>query len=716
MAKRKSTASSDRDTRSAFVSLPIRHGDVLRVLGPNPDEAAVAVEPLVKLDEPLTVVQSVVAGLCDADGRLMQPVELTILVDPTTVVPNKQVPTAALLKLFAALPELQAKLSTPTGFEVLGDAIGRTLRLGPLLYCRKRQCIFAARSPRTGELLQAVPGDRITDVRGADGSELPAELLSWDGSAEDTAAAPSPARGKKPAKRVRPPVFYGGGGGTSTNGRIASLEQLMLDQGKVVALAAKVGKKDPRAGERLTREHACVECPECERCYPAGDGYAYAADRLVAISAAEAPLVFSPLGEWRLDEASRVVGGLLPSECVALREREDNDFETWLGEQAQRVESFGPARLLAGESDGRELLEVARLKLGLIAGVLEQLDAAWQATGRPHLCWNPESVRVAWRRPVATPAMCWGFQPLLRKAGMQPNSALETLDGGPLPYPPAFSDPAYLPPLAVDATRYFDEPRRATVFVKKSQTGDGTGVDLLLEDLGIPWELFCTSDTLHLAGEGWHATLAPAPQRDPNDGEGLPFSGRVTGNTPSLNKGQQIDGVECRWYPRFNEAVDLHAIGMLLFEALLSHDERSVQSFREQMAAEIAELTKSCRALPIEQRDEHARGWVTERCEADAPAAVWTRRNLLYRRDDRNATRLDAFNATLWQEIMTFGLRLTTSIAGFSFCTDRGCAAPRLAGDLLLPLVELRGLMALLDDQILGRTAPGAAVREAFKE
>jgi hypothetical protein len=34
---------------------------------------------------------------------------------------------------------------------------------------------------------------------------------------------------------------------------------------------------------------------------------------------------------------------------------------------------------------------------------------------------------------------------------------------------------------------------------------------------------------------------------------------------------------------------------------------------------------------------------------------------------------------------------------------------------LLLPLVELRGLIALLDDQIFGRAAPGAAVRGAFE-
>lgn len=695
--------------------LPVPRGDVLRVLGPKPSEAAVAVEPLVKLDEPLTVVQSFVAGVCDADGRLVEPVELALLVDPTTVVPNKQVPTAALLKMFNALPGLHAKLPAPGGFEVIRDVLTEPQRLGPLLYCRKRHRVFLARSPRTGRPLRAVPAGEVSDVRSAGGGELPAELLSWDGGGEDATGSAVPRRPKPAAKAGRSPGIYGGGGGSSSAGVITSLEELLRDQGKVVALAAEVGKKDPVAAHRLADEHACVECPERGRCYPAGSEYAYVADRLVAISAAEAPLVFSPLGEWRFDDASWVIGGLSPSECLALREAEDNDFEGWRAERAQAIESAGPPRLLAGETDGRELVEVTRLKLGLIAGVLAQLDAAWRVSGRPHLCWNQGTVRVEWRRPAATPGTCWGFRPLLRKAGLQPNSPVESLDGRPLPYPPAFSDPAYLPPPVVDAARYFDQPRRATLFVKKPQSGDGSGIGVLLEDLGIPWDLFCTSDTMHVVGEGWRALLAPVAERDPNDAEGLPFAGRVSGDVAQLKKGRQVDGVECRWYPRFNQAVDLHAIGMLLFEALLSHDERSVQTLREQMTGELAELAQTCRALPVEQRDQHARTWVTQRCEADAPAAVWTRRNLLYRRDNRNATRLDAFGNALWQEIMTFGLRLTTNIAGFSFCADRGCAAPRVAGDLLLPLVELRGLLALLDDQIFTRAAPGAAVRETFK-
>jgi hypothetical protein len=701
VAKNGSITTGARHAGSAFVPLPVRHGELLRILGPKPEEAAVAVDPLVKLDEPLTVVQSFIAGVCDAGGRLLQPVELTMVVDPATVVPDKQVPAAALLRMFDGLPELRANLPAPVGFEVLREGLAQAQRMGPLLYCRKRQCVFAARSPNTAELLRAVPADQAEGAGDLAPSDLPVELLSWDGPAEGSRAS----------------AIYGGGGGRSPLGPTASLEQLLLDQGRVVALAAERERTDPVATARLAGEHTCIKCSERERCYPKGGGYAYVVDRLVAISAVDAPLVFSPLGEWRLDDASRVIGGLAAGECLAMQTRGDNEFETWRDQQAQAFESAGPPRLLAGESDGRELIEVARLKLGLLADVLAQLDAVWRTGGRPHLCWNRETVRVAWHRLAATPATCWGFRPLLRKVGLQPNAPFEAPDERPLPYPPAFSDPSLLPPKAVDAARYFDEPRPATLFVKASQAaGDAVAVHVLLEALGVPWDLFCVGDAMHVDAEGWSAVLAPAAERDPDDGEGLPFVGRATGNISGLKKGAQVDGVQCRWYPRFGEAVDLHAVGMLLFESLLSHDERSIQSFHQQMAGELAELTRTCHGLPVGQRDEHARNWVTERCEADAPAAVWTRRNLLYRRDHRNATRLDAFPAALWQEIMTFGLRLTTSLRGFSFCADRTCAAPRSAAGLLLPLVELRGLIALLDDQIFGRAAPGAAVRAAFQE
>ncbi len=691
---------SEQNQVSAFVPLPSRHGDLLRILGPRPQEAGVAVEPLVKLDQPLGAVQAYIGGLCGHDRRLVQPMEIALVLDPAVVVPPDQIPVTALFETFTGLPELLAKLPVLPGFELVREALAEDSPLGPLFYCRKRHCIFEARSPNTGEPLAPVPKDRAPPSSDSPDTTLPGELLSWDG----------------PPKKGRSVAVYGGTGGSCALGDVQSLDQLALDQGGVVRRAAELAKRDPIAGERVASEHACCKCPERKRCYPAGDGYAYVADRLAVISAARVPLVALPLGEWRLDEAAAFIGGLPPGELFSQSPDPDNEVEAWRRERAGMIEGAGPPRLLAGEPDGRELLEVARLKLALLADVLEQLEAVWHATGRPHLCWNDETVRVAWRQPIATPAACWGFQPLLRKAGLHPLTAVETSDERPLPYPPALSDRSLLATEVADAARYFDEPRAAAVYVKSvEREGDAARIRVLLEDFGVAWGLCRTSDVLKVAGEGWEATLVPAAERGADEGAGWPCSGRAVGNVSALKEGTQLDGCTCRWYPRFDQAVDLHAVGMLLFETLLAHDERSGATLRQLIAAERAELMAVCQAVPREQRDQKARGWIMERCEADAPAAIWPRRNLLHRHGDRVAVRLDAFPPGLWQAIITFGLRLTTGIAGFSFCVGRDHAAPRIGDDLLLPLVELRGLISLLDDLIVARRAPAEQLRESLR-
>ena len=731
---------------SAFLPLPIPRGNLLRVLGPPPALAATTVDPLTRVDEPVTIVGSCRAGICDEHGRLVQPLEILLTLDLATVVPDKQIPMAAVGERFRALPGLLERLAETPGFEVFHRALessapgGMDRAQGPLLFCRKRRCIFAARSPRTAELLAPAPETHVADAKGADSEPLPAALLSWDGGTssdessevktekaehfQDGPEAHAPLDLESPLDSGSPlhsgsneANVYGGRGGSCKLGIIKSLDELVMDQGRVVALADAMRANDAEAAAQLVAQHACVACPERERCYPRDDGYAYAADRLTPISAAAAPVVLRPYGAWGFDEATRAMGGLALGDALNRGDESSNEYEAWRAEQAREFDTGGPPRLLAGETDGRELIEVARLKLNLIADLLAQLDAIWRETRRPHLCWNAETVRVAWQRPGATPASCWGFHPIPRKIGLQPLSPAETRDGRPLPYPPAFSESAYLPPKAVEAARYFNEPRAVTLFIKRAQP-DGAEliVNVLLEDLNIAWDLFTTGDAVHVSGDGWRAVLSPAGQRDPDDGEGLPFSGRMRGKVDGFRKSDTFERIECRWRPRFGEAVDLHAVGMLLFEGLLAHDERSLQSFREQLATETSELTTTCLSLPPEQRESQVRAWLTERCETDAPAAIWTRRNLFYRREDRNRARLDAFAPALWQEIMTAGLRMTTCIPGFSYCLDHACDAPRVGSGFLLPLVELRGLIALLDDQIFGRTAPAAGVREAVRK
>jgi hypothetical protein len=678
---------------SAFVTLPLLGGGA-RILGPDPGAAAVVVDPLVKLDNPIAVVQSFYGGICDAAGELVQPLEVLLAVDPRSVVPHKQTPTDDVLRMYRALPDGLPKMPIPAGAELAVRVVGGAASLGPLIYCRKRHVVFAARAGETAEPLRSLPPERLDGQKPR--PDLPFELLTSPAPADEAAAV------------------YCGGGGRVGRTVTQPLDQLLLDQVLAVRRCEALEQSDPLAANHLAHDHPCCRCAERQRCYPDGDDYAYVADRLVAVSGGETPVVVRPLGEWRLDEAAAILGRRKPADVVA--KDEQNAFAAWRAARAQQMQRVGPALLLSGETDGRELLEITRLKLALMADALAQLDAAWRIFERPHLCWTDETIRVAWREPIAAAATSWSFQPILRRFGLAPTSPIVAPDGRALAYPPAFSTPALLPPETVDAARYFNEPLTANVFIKKVTPADGGAtVFALLEDTRIAWALFRTSDVLHAEGAGWKAALTPAAERNPADGEGLPFLGTVSGDVSAFERGKQFTGVNCRWHPCFGEAVDLHAFGMLLCDALLGQDERHAKALFDKVALERAELHTSCAGLPVEQREALARQWVAERSEVDAPGQVWSRRNLIYDREQRNAATLEAFPPLLWQASITFVLRLVTEIEGFSFCGDRGSAAPRTADGALLPLMELRGLLALVDDHLFARSAPGAAVQDALK-
>lgn len=670
-------------------------GDVVRFLGPTPDEAATSVDPLVKLDRPLDVIQAVLGGICTSAGELVRPIEI-LLVDPRGLAPGEVIPVAALVDAWRSMPELYVHLPIPAGLDWIRAAFGEAHRVAPLLYCRKLHTLFAARSSRTGKPLTAIAGDHAGDGEGVHAA-MSTALLSTDADGSDDEKA----------------IRYGGTAGDCALGPVRSFDELIMDQGAIAA-------DDPVAHDRLCAQHACCGCDERRRCYPENEGYAYALDRLSLVSATEMRLLPLPLGEWRLREALDMLGRVRPSQAVtaASEESGNNAFEIWRRERATAMERSGPLFLLSDEQDGRELLEICRLKLGLICDVLGQLDAVWRASRRSHLCWNADTIRVAWLPPSAAPAACWGLRGLLRKWGLQPATDVKNAAGQTLTYPPVFSDEALLAEPVVEAMRYFEKPGKAGLYVKNAKpSGEETAdVHVLLEDTGIPRRLFSTADDMRIDGQGWTMVLSPAAEHNPDDGEGVPFVGVASGNVAKLKAGEQFGDCGYLWRPRFGEACDLYVLGMSLFEALLSHDKRSPQRLRETIVSECDELQRLCLALEIENRSPEAATWVAARCDNDAPASLWSRRNLLHLRDERSAARLDGLPPLLWQAVMMLGFRMTTSIPGFSYCADRGCDAPRMDSGDLLPLVELRGLLGLFDDLIFGRRATVARLRSGLSE
>lgn len=671
-------------SNSPYLALPSPAAAQLRLLGPAPEQAALAVEPLTRFDRPHGPLQAHLGALCNATGDVDGLQEIWLAVDCSTLAPSLVVPPERIV-------QRSRDASTPRS-----TVHGATLP--PLLYCRKRHVVFAARSPVTGAALRALP---VAEAAPADGA-LPLELLAWDGPANDG----------------RVPQIYGGRGGSCAIGPVAAAEQLVLDQGEVVKRAEWLRERDAAAYQALAAAHTCCTCGERTRCYPTDGGYRYAVDRLVLINALETPLRSEPFGEFQWADAAAFAGGARPSELLHRAPRLAPAVDEWLARRAAEIERSGPPRLLAEELDGRALLETLRIRVSLVAGVLAQLAAVWRDSAAPHLCWNEDTVRVAWARPGALPATAWGLVPRLRKAGVQPLSDIADHAGRPLPYPPELSDPALLPPQAAETIRFFGESHQANVFVKRAKAESGAvAATVLVEDVRIAWDLFRTGDVVLLSGQGWEAVLAPHAVRDPADGEGIPLSGRVTGPALGAWKAEaQLTDCRFRWFPRFGEATDLYALGLLALEALLRDDELHGAALRGILESQLRELRNLLVTARPEQREEVARGWIATNAAVDTPGSPWSRRRLAYAKASRASSRLEGLPVGLWQAVLTCVLRMVTMIEGFGYCADRACDVPRLAGGTPLPLAELRGILAMIDDVLFHRAAAVERLRETLRK
>ncbi|MBI5865731.1 MAG: hypothetical protein HZB38_14725 [Planctomycetes bacterium] len=612
------------------------------------------VQPFTPIGEPVGPTQRLLAASPGKPGELDEPLELELLVGKG---PEGPIPFAALTASRNAAPQHSSVTPLP----------------GLLLFCRKRACVFEAR---------IVEDDSAARLR-ADASIGPFASVSESGAAVGASSPPAEPPGER---------FF---------------EQLITSQGDVAALHERLAKDDPVRAAELRARHACCGCSERARCFPTDGGYAFAPDRLMPLGIAADNARLGPHAPWSLEAAAAVVGGQRPTQNPADFAPDARTCQAWRHAHAEQIETSGPMHLLLDEHDGRELLEAARLKLAMIAGVLRQLAASWKASGRPHLIWRGDTVRSIWRRPQALPASAWGFEPTLRFTGYQPASPIEAPGGATLPYPPILSDPDFLPPEIASAVRVFGQPRRATVFVKRAKAEGGVfRTTVLLESLHLPWEGFTTRDVMHVRAGGCKLTLSPLESRNPNDGDGLPFAGTAEGATQSLQTGEQLEGCECTWYPRFDESVDLFAVGMLLFQTLGANDQRPPAAYRAALLRERAEFLQTLSNSPVQQRDAAARMWAADRAVIDAPANPFARRNLLFREEDRQQTRPDALPTSLWTSIVMWGLRMLTSVAGFGYCESRAMPAPRTAGETLLPLLEVDGLIAMLDDVLFGRGGP----------
>lgn len=678
---------------STFVPLSIGEGLFVCLQGPGASESGVAVDVLTPLDRPHGVLQSYVGGVCDASGGLLEPVEFVFaevgrlegfrhLISPDDLVGRLGIQRSVVSARYVE-----------GGRTAAGVLCAWAQVVGPLYYCRKKRAVFTGRSRLGGSVFSGVPDGEGRSAKGW-------TFVLWD--AESGVGADA--------------VVYKPSGGATPVGKGRTLEQLVMDQGEVVRHCECLGEEDADAYAALKSAHACCGCEERGRCYPGEGGYAYALDRLQVVHGTVIPAVVAPLGALRLREAARLIGGGEGLDAGEGESRADG-FAAYRRDVVSRYREAGPALMTAGERDGRPLLEMARLKLSLFEGVLADLEEVWRATGLPHLCWTDDTVRVDWRGSRSVPGAGWGMSAVVRKGGLQPAYEGSWLPGDVhgLVYPPHFSEADLLPPEVVLASRGFDQMGRGGLFVESVERVEtGWRGTFLLEDLGISPAQFCAADLLRVEGAGWR--LVGNPYFGGKATSGVRLRGVVLGSVLDLSKGQELKDLRVWWYPRFGESVDLHGVGMLLIEALLGHDERGGRALREVALSERRELTTVCEAVAVEQREKRALGWVEDRCQSDSPDSLWSRRNVVARREERAVVALDALPLPLWHVVVAFCLRMVTNIEGFSYCGDRTRSVPRLRDGTPVIRSELSGLVALLDDHLFGRRQPGAWMSDHWKD
>jgi hypothetical protein len=406
----------------------------------------------------------------------------------------------------------------------------------------------------------------------------------------------------------------------------------------------------------------CAACEHRAECYPAGDASPIPAEtRLVAVSYYEfqaLPLEAFPL---HFDEAADLLGG---ADWAALRERVRHAGTAGRDRLLEDLDAAfsGPGQFLS--SGPRLALEALWLKLSLFAGLARAVRAVHAATGRPHLGLGPHTALAA-AAPRATLPARWAFSAKL--VGLGSSLRVPTGPGGPEIFAPAPDvDSHFVSPLVSGASHGKEYSLAASV--RSATPAEGrTKIEGVLSSDRVRLEEFQEGDAVRIVpttggpsieGLVFWGVLGAREER------AVRFSAELPAALPKVPDFQA--GVAL--YRRFGTSADLYALGLLLFRAVLVNDGRdffAVEGAVQRVLKKLElRLEGKGRAGADRVASELAR--LLDEEEAFEPAAM------LHEADAR-ATEVAAVPSALWSDVLRFGFRLLTSVAGFSF-DDSGAA------------------------------------------
>jgi hypothetical protein len=477
------------------------------------------------------------------------------------------------------------------------------------------------------------------------------------------------------------------------------------------------------ARQRLAAEFPCWTCEHQAECYakPAESNAPLVAEqRLVPLTFYGTHLLAIAAQHLQFDEFCDLLGGATWDQAVG---------ELGLGSQgrAALLEPIKPLfarsprwlhELDAGQVGNRRLaLEVLYLKLTAIAQLGRGLQVFHESCLRPHLGVAPDHVMV--QVPDAGPGLPvrWGFSVSLLEggatrrfvpAGLDSEGHLELLV--PIEAPGLYSSPL------VDQTDFELEVnmrlRIEQAVAKDTATQppqlvvEGTTQDRLSGFA--PGDLVQVTPHSPLPGLGESALLGVVERLQQGKASLTVFLGH--GQSVSATALPLVFEANVAFYRRYQPPCDLYGLGMMLWRALLVHDQRdplAVQELVRRILDRFAVASAAKAKLSPQQLRTRLHTILHEQRDALHSAAV------LYRATDREGND-DPLPGDLWVDCLDLGLRLMSNVPGFGFCAGHSDHDAERPGALLqCVLVEVEELCARTRVELFGRTRRGAEINAA---